>query len=161
MEGADGHGGAHAEGEHHGLPPAAVPIFQLGPIVVTNSMVVSFAVALILIIGAQLATRSVQAVPSGLQNFFELLVEGLYQFLRKSSANISSNKPSGFFATVFIYILTANWFGLIPGLGTIGYGHSVDGHFVVTEPLLRGVNADLNMTAAMALFFLCSGLTGP
>ena len=54
MEGADG----HAEGEHHGLPPAAVPIFQLGPIVVTNSMVVSFAVALILIIGAQLATSS-------------------------------------------------------------------------------------------------------
>ena len=159
MEGADGHGGAHAEGEHHGLPPAAVPIFQLGPIVVTNSMVVSFAVALILIIGAQLATRSVQAVPSGLQNFFELLVEGLYQFLRKSSA-ASPNKPSGF-ATVFIYILTANWFGLIPGLGTIGYGHSVDRHFVVTEPLLRGVNADLNMTAAMALFFFVLWTSGP
>ena len=153
MEDAGGHADAHAEGEHHGLPPAAVPIFQLGPIVVTNSMVVSFAVALILIIGAQLATRSVQAVPSGLQNFFELLVEGLYQFFEEILGKHLVKQTFWFFATVFIYILTANWFGLIPGLGTIGYGHSVDGHFVVTEPLLRGVNADLNMTAAMALFF--------
>jgi F-type H+-transporting ATPase subunit a len=61
-----------------------------------------------------------------------------------------------FFATVFIFILSANWFGLIPGIGTIGWGHrTVDG-FKIDEPLFRGANADLNLTFAMALvFFAC------
>jgi F-type H+-transporting ATPase subunit a len=58
-----------------------------------------------------------------------------------------------FFGTVFIFILFTNWFGLIPGLGTIGWGNATDHGFITTEPLLRGVNADLNMTASMSLFF--------
>ena len=56
-----------------------------------------------------------------------------------------------FFGTIFIFILFTNWFGLIPGIGTVGW--DVDSHGHVHKPLLRGVNADLNMTAAMALFF--------
>jgi F0F1-type ATP synthase, subunit a len=53
--------------------------------------------------------------------------------------------------------LFVNWFGLIPGVGTIGWGHSnpSTGFFHVDRPLLRGGNADLNMTFAMAaIFFL-------
>jgi F-type H+-transporting ATPase subunit a len=48
-----------------------------------------------------------------------------------------------------------NWFGLIPGVGTIGWGvHNADGFLShVTKPLLRGGNADLNLTLAMSLFF--------
>src|SRR5947207_1632056 len=64
-----------AHEEEHGLPPAAVPVFQFGPIVITNSMVVTWTVALLLILTSQLATRNIQAVPSGLQNFWEWLVE--------------------------------------------------------------------------------------
>ena len=61
-----------------------------------------------------------------------------------------------FFATVFIFILAANWFGLLPGVGTIGWGHQTPDGFKVDQPLLRGANADLNMTLAMALvFFAC------
>ena len=61
-----------------------------------------------------------------------------------------------FFASIFIFILSANWFGLIPGVGTIGWGHGSDRGFRVTQPLLRGANADLNLTLAMALvFFAC------
>ncbi|MDG1890211.1 MAG: F0F1 ATP synthase subunit A [Verrucomicrobiota bacterium] len=147
------HAEDHAAEAHHGLPPAAVPIFELGPVVVTNSMVVSFAVALLLIIGAQMATRSMKDVPTGLQNFFEMLVEGLYQFFEEILGKKMVKQTFWFFATVFIYLLSTNWFGLIPGLGTIGWGHEVNGHFVLTEPLLRGANADLNMTAGLALLF--------
>jgi len=48
-----------------------------------------------------------------------------------------------------------NWFGLIPGVGTIGWGHydPATGAFHVDRPLLRGGNADLNMTTAMAAIF--------
>jgi F0F1-type ATP synthase, subunit a len=49
-----------------------------------------------------------------------------------------------------------NWFGLVPGIGTIGWGHyDGSGNFHVDRPLLRGGNADLNMTTAMsAIFFV-------
>ena len=49
-----------------------------------------------------------------------------------------------------------NWFGLIPGIGTVGWGHyDAAGNFHVNRPLFRGGNADLNMTTAMsAIFFV-------
>src|SRR5207237_5831089 len=52
------------------------------------------------------------------------------------------------------FILFTNWFGLIPGVGTVGWGHEGPHGFVVTHPLLRGGNADLNMTFAMAMTFI-------
>ncbi len=72
----ESHDSSHGEGEHHGLPPSAVPVFQLGPLVITNSMVATILVAFVIIVAAQRATRTVRAVPSGSQNFFEWLVEG-------------------------------------------------------------------------------------
>jgi F-type H+-transporting ATPase subunit a len=63
-------------------------------------------------------------------------------------------KTFWFFATIFIFILFVNWFGLIPGVGTIGWGHyDPSTGFHVDRPLLRGGNADLNMTTAMAAVF--------
>jgi F-type H+-transporting ATPase subunit a len=43
---------------------------------------------------------------------------------------------------------------LIPGVGTIGWGEQTSHGFAVTHPLLRGGNADLNMTLAMAAIFM-------
>src|SRR5262249_42351941 len=61
-----------------------------------------------------------------------------------------------FFATVFIFILTTSWVGLIPGVGTIGRGHATVHGFKIDQPWFRGANADVNMTLAMALvFFAC------
>jgi len=46
--------------------------------------------------------------------------------------------------------------GLIPGLGTVGWGHATPHGFHIDQPFFRGANADLNMTLAMALvFFAC------
>jgi F-type H+-transporting ATPase subunit a len=63
-----------------------------------------------------------------------------------------------FFATIFIFILSANWIGLIPGVGTLGWGHSTAQGFKIVQPLFRGANADVNMTLAMALVFFASWL---
>ncbi|MEW6161104.1 MAG: F0F1 ATP synthase subunit A [Verrucomicrobiota bacterium] len=137
---------AHAEG-HHGLPPDA-PRFHLGPLVFTNSMVVTWIVAIALIIFAQIATRKSQLIPSGLQNFVEWMVEGLYDFLSGILGSFLVKKSFWFFATLFIFILFTNWFGLLPGVGTIFYKGEHG-----WAPILRGGNADLNMTIAMALVF--------
>ena len=92
-------------------------------------------------------------VPSGAQNLFEWLVEGLYGLLEGIIGRHLVERTFWFFATVFIFILAANWLGLVPGVGTIGWGHQTAHGFVVEQPLLRGANADLNMTLAMALVF--------
>lgn len=145
---------AHAEHAHHGLPEAAVKIGQLGPLPITNSMVVTWVVAIGLIIFARIATRRIQAVPSGAQNFWEWLVESLHGFLEGIIGAKLVKRTFWFFATIFIFILFTNWFGLIPGVGTIGWGVSGEHGFQITRPLLRGGNADLNMTAAMAMIFM-------
>ena len=134
---------AHAAGEHHGLPPAA-PVFNLGPLKFTSSTVITWLVALGLIVFAQLATRNIQMVPSGLQNFAEWLVESMYDFFTEILGKELVKKTFWFFCTLFLFILFTNWIGLIPGVGSITY----DG-----KPILRGGNADLNMTLAMSLTF--------
>jgi F-type H+-transporting ATPase subunit a len=141
--------------EHETLSLKAVPLFQIGGFPVTNSILVSWVVALGVIIFAQLATRNIQTIPGGAQNFWEWLVESLYNFLESIIGHELVKKTFWFFATIFIFILFANWFGLIPGVGTIGWGHAdpASGAFHIERPLLRGANADLNMTSAMALIF--------
>jgi F-type H+-transporting ATPase subunit a len=90
------------------------------------------------------------------RNFWEWIVEGLHNFLENIIGRDLVTKGFWFFATIFIFILFVNWFGLIPGIGTVGWGHyNPAGTFVVDRPLLRGGNADLNMTTAMsAVFFV-------
>ena len=86
---AAAHGEAH-KAEHHSLPKPAPALFygiggnaetgKVGPLAITNSMVVMFIVAAGIILVAQLATRKAKMIPSGLQNFVEWLVESLYDF---------------------------------------------------------------------------------
>ena len=171
----------HEAGEHHGLPNDAPVLFPgfggkhavldvhgkmierpvYGPFVVNNSMIITWIVAIGVIVFAQMATKRIRSVaeaanevPSGAQNFWELLVEGLYNFLGEILGPKLIKMTFWFFATIFIFILFTNWFGLIPGVGTVGMGHhDAQGFFHLDRPLLRGGNADLNMTAAMALTF--------
>jgi F-type H+-transporting ATPase subunit a len=142
--------------EEHGLSPKAQEVITILGFPITNSMVVSWFVALGLIVFAQYATRSMKQVPEGAQNFLEWLVEGLYKFLEGVVGEHLTKRTFWFFATVFIFILATNWVGLIPGIGSVGWGHRSSHGFHLDEAWLRGANADVNMTFAMALvFFAC------
>jgi F-type H+-transporting ATPase subunit a len=144
------------EPEEHGLSQKALEIARPFGFPVTNSMIVTWIVALGLIVFAQVATREMKQVPEGAQNFFEWLIEGLYGFLEGILGRHLVNRTFWFFATTFIFILSANWVGLIPGIGTIGWGHATPHGFKIDQPLFRGANADVNLTLAMALvFFAC------
>jgi F-type H+-transporting ATPase subunit a len=113
-------------------------------------------VALALIGFAQYATRNVKAIPEGAQNFWEWLVESLHDFLEGIIGRDLVKQTFWFFATVFIFILFCNWFGLIPGVGTVGWHVTYADGSTDFRPLLRGGNADLNMTFAMSMiFFAC------
>jgi len=154
--------GAHiqAHGEHSaGLPQGApllidTKIYDV-PIKVNNSMLITWVVALTLIISAQIATWRIKDVPQGAQNFWEWMVESLRNFLQSVIGPVLVRQTFWFFATIFIFILTLNWFSLIPGVGTIGWGIPNESGALthIARPLLRGPNADLNMTLAMSMTF--------
>lgn len=144
------------EEAEHGPSQKPVEIARMFGFPITNSMVFSWIVAVGLIVFAQVATREMKPVPDGAQNFWEWLVEGLYTFLEDIIGSHLVERTFWFFASVFIFILTANWLGLIPGMGTIGWGHQSAHGFRIDQPVFRGANADVNLTLAMALvFFAC------
>ncbi len=143
-----------ASGHDH-LPASAEEVFTIGSFVVTNSMIMVWIVAALLIIVAQLATRNISIVPKGFQNFVEWIVESLLNFLGGILGEKLARRTFWFFATIFIMILASNWMGLFPGVGTIGWalsGDAMDPNDTF-RPFLRGGNADLNMTGAMAITF--------
>ena len=143
-----------ASGHDH-LPASAEEVFSIGSFVVTNSMIMVWIVAALLIIVAQLATKDIALVPKGFQNFIEWIVESLLSFLGGILGEKLARRTFWFFATIFIMILASNWMGLFPGVGTMGWmlsGDGVDPHDTF-RPFLRGGNADLNMTGAMAITF--------
>ena len=141
------------EKEEHGLSQKAEEIARFANFSITNSIVVTWIVALGLIVLARIATRNMKPVPGGFQNFFEWLVESLYGFLEGIIGPHLVKRTFWFFATIFIFILATNWMGLLPGVGSIGWGHRTSHGFTIDHPLFRGVNADVNMTLAMALVF--------
>jgi F-type H+-transporting ATPase subunit a len=143
-----------AEGGHHELPFKAPVVFDLGFFKITNSMIAMWVVAAVVIIVAQLASRKTSLLPSKLQNLVEMVVESLQNFLGGIMGAKLARETFWFFGSVFIFIICANWMGLLPGVGTIGHNRVDDGGNIVEwVPWLRGANADINMTLGLALVF--------
>jgi len=113
------------------------------------SLVVACAIAGI----AQLATRRMAYVPSGFQNFFETIIEGVYGMIEGIVGHHMIKRTFPLLCTLFLYILVANWASLVPGVGSIGWGHATEHGFHVAKPILRPPNADVNMTGAMTIVF--------
>ncbi len=77
-------------------------------------VIYSWFAILLLIIFAVLATRKIDMIPTKAQNFFEILISGMEEFM----VDITGEEGRWFFpiiATIFIYIATCNLMGLIPG----------------------------------------------
>lgn len=124
---------------------AAEKIGEIGGFSVTNSLLATWIVMGMLIVLSVQATKRMTLVPGNGQSVAELLVGGLYDFF----SSVLGHRIKQFFpliASFFIFIIFSNWFGLLPGVGTIGFPEH--GKFV---PLLRGGTADLNTTLALAI----------
>lgn len=130
---------------------AAEKLLDLGPLPVTNTLLVSWIVTVGMIIGALVVRARLQTVPSGLQNFAEAAIEGLSDFFESVVGD--KRLTAVFFpilATFFFFILISNWFGIFPGFGSIGIRELHEGKTVFV-PILRSVHADINMTLALAI----------
>jgi hypothetical protein len=89
---------AHESHQHKGLPIAApeVPFLKIGPLDVTNSMVLTWVVAILIIIFARVATAHMKDIPDGAQNFWEWMVESLSDFLASIIGEKLARRTFGF-----------------------------------------------------------------
>ncbi len=96
----------------------AEPIGYLGPVAITNSMLMAWAAMIVLVVFAYSAGRRPQLVPSGAQNVFEAILDALLTIVENTAGHYART-VFPLIATLFIYIITANYMGLLPGVGTI------------------------------------------
>lgn len=129
----------------------AEPIAEVGGFKITNSLINSWIVVVILVILALAVRRKIKFIPRGLQNFFEVIIEKFLEFVDSVTGN--REKSYKFFPLVFsffIIILLNNWLGLLPGIGSIGQVVSEHGEKIFV-PFFRGATADINTTLALAI----------
>lgn len=130
---------------------AAEKIGHIGSFPITNAMLTSWIGAAILIVISILATRKMKMIPSGWQNTYETVIEFLFNTANGVIGDMKATKKYfPLIATLFLFIISNNWLGLIPGIGTIGLRETVRGKEILV-PLFRSGNADLNMTLALAI----------
>jgi F-type H+-transporting ATPase subunit a len=144
---------AHAnEAEGEGVAPAAAKLEDFGHgWAITNSMVTGWAVSALIIALVILVLRNPQVMPSKRQSVFESLLEALRDLFEPIVGKKAFPVTFPLLVTFFVFILMQNWMGLLPGVGTIGWGHMVDGRFHVITPWIRPLTADFNSTIALAL----------
>jgi F-type H+-transporting ATPase subunit a len=117
---------------------AAETLFHVGPIPVTNSMLTMFIVmALLLIVGRLIAVRA-SIIPGRVQGAYEEIVEFMLGLVEGAAGRTLGRRLFPLVAGLFIFILFANFSGLVPGFGTVGYWHeetvNANGDVVATAP---------------------------
>lgn len=133
--------------EGSGVETAATPLFTIGPLPVTNSMVTSWVVALALIIVIRLAIRRPKLIPTRAQAIVENLVQGILDLTSPIVGSKVALPTFPLLISLFTFILIQNWSGLFPGVGTIYMADHKTGDWM---ELIRPGNADLNGTLALA-----------
>lgn len=95
-------------------------LFHIGSFPVTNTVLNTLLVDAVLLGGAFYLKDRMKKIPGMFQNIVESVIDTFYK-LTESVAGIK-NTPKIFpwFMTFFLFILIANWSGLLPGVGTIG-----------------------------------------
>jgi F-type H+-transporting ATPase subunit a len=129
-------------------PPAEV-VFHIFGLPVTNSIFTAWVVIAILVLFAYFSTRNMRTLPSGLQNFWELIVELWVGVSEQTMGRRRGRLFMPLVATAFLFILFSNWIGTLP----IGYLtiRNAEGQEV---PIFRSADSDLNVTAAMAIMMI-------
>jgi F-type H+-transporting ATPase subunit a len=141
---------ASAHASSGGVDPKASELFSVYGLPITNSMVTSWVVSLCILLGLRLMVKKPQLIPSRGQAIVESALEGLRSLYQPIVGNKAFPAAFPILVCLFFFILLQNWSGLLPGVGSIGMGHEVDGKFHVTAPFIRPANADWNGTIALA-----------
>lgn len=125
-------------------------IFHIGFLPITNTLLTTWFAMAAIVVTVYASTRKIALVPSTPQAIIEIVLDWIYGLGEGLSDPIRAKRFFAVVATFFIFIIFANYLGLLPGVGTIGY-YAQRGHEEVWVPLIRPMNTDLNATLALAL----------
>src|SRR3984885_12891698 len=125
---------------------------------ITNTLVTSWAVIILLVVVSILISSRLKLTPGRFQLLFEWLVEFIYDYVAET---LESRELARIFfpylATIFLFVFTSNLLEFLPGVGSVGF-FTAAGAFT---PLFRSVNTDLNVTLMLAIVsFLTIEVTG-
>jgi F-type H+-transporting ATPase subunit a len=137
-----------AEGGHEAAASLKDHLFGLP---VTNSILTSWIITLLIIVVVRLAVGTPKLIPGRGQGVLESALTGLRDLYEPIVGKKAMPMAFPLLVTLFVFIVLHNWSGLLPFVGTVGWGHEVDGHFHVTTPLIRPHTSELNGTIALAL----------
>lgn len=118
---------------------------------VTNALVTSWIVVALLVVVSLLLRARIALVPGALQNLLEFFMEAFLTLMEGVLG--SRDKAEKYFpivGTIFLFVLTSNWLGILPGVGSVGFFETTGGGEARFVPLLRSAASDLNMTLALA-----------
>lgn len=128
----------------------AETLFHVGALPITNSVLTTWVVMLLLVM-VGLAARRVRLVPRGIQNVVEMMVVSLYDMIKPIINNDKvTRRIFPLLGILFVFILVSNVAGLLPGVGSIGLREIHDGHEILV-PLFRAPTSDLNTTFALSV----------
>lgn len=96
-------------------PLASVPLFHIGPIPIPESVLATWAIMAVLLLGAFLVTRRLALVPGPIQTAFELVVETVDSQIR-DTMQVEPGPYRAFIGTLFVFIFVSNWSSLVPGV---------------------------------------------
>lgn len=135
---------------------AAEKLLSIFGFPITNTLVTSWVAVGTLILLATLISRRIAVIPGTVQNIFEFFTESFLDLMEGmfgSRGNAERYFP--LVATIFLFVITSNWLGIVPGVGSIGFfehamkeGSGVGVRFV---PLFRSAASDLNVTLALGI----------
>ncbi|MBU1895997.1 F0F1 ATP synthase subunit A [Patescibacteria group bacterium] len=131
------------------IPPLSPePLFEIGNVVITNTIVNAWIAIIIFFVLGVLIYRNVKLKPGKLQNAAEFIIELVLPYFDQVTGDRKKTiKFLPIVGSIFFFVLLSNWLGLLPGTGSILFGHN---------PLLRPIGTDLNITLAMALVAVIS-----
>lgn len=139
-------------GEGSGVSPSASKLLDFGHgWAITNSMVTGWVISALLVFLVLKLVGHPKIFPTKGQAVVESLIEALRDLFEPIVGKKAFPLAFPLLVTFFIFILFHNWMGLIPGVGTMGWGHDVNGVFHISRPLIRPHNSDFNGTLALAL----------
>jgi len=126
---------------------------------VTNTLLTSWAVVILLLIVGFVMGRRLKMIPSRFQTLLEWLVSFVYDYVAETlESRTMARRFFPFLTTIFLFIFTSNLLEFTPGVGSFGIFTSWGGTFI---PLFRSVNTDLNVTLTLAIIsFLTIEITG-
>ena len=130
---------------------AAEELFKIGPLSVTNSMFMMFVVMALILIVYGLAARRAKMVPGRWQALLEMSLEFIAGMTEGSGGKAFGRKVFPLVSGLFIFILIANYTGLLPGVGTIGTEEVVTAELDHNEESARTV-ASANTDGGQTLY---------